>query len=93
MKQTCCTRAPDAGLAATAAIDLRSCPGRNAGRRTLPGRSRIAAVEWTPPARERGQGLIEYGLILMVMAVICTVSLLFFADQLSSLLSLIASAV
>jgi hypothetical protein len=50
------------------------------------------------PARLRlpgssGQGLIEYGLILVVMAVICTISLVFFSDQLSSLLSLIATAV
>jgi Flp pilus assembly pilin Flp len=37
--------------------------------------------------------LIEYGLILMIMAVACLVSLIFFADQLSSMLSLIASAV
>jgi Flp pilus assembly pilin Flp len=47
------------------------------------------------PARwgESGQGLIEYGLILIIMAVVCVISLLFFGDQLSSLLSLIASAV
>jgi Flp pilus assembly pilin Flp len=45
------------------------------------------------PAGESGQGLIEYGLILAMMAVVCVVSLLFFSDQLSSLLSLIASAV
>jgi Flp pilus assembly pilin Flp len=42
---------------------------------------------------QSGQGLIEYGLILALMAVVCAVSLLFFSDQLSSLLSLIASAV
>jgi Flp pilus assembly pilin Flp len=42
---------------------------------------------------ESGQGLIEYGLILAVMAVVCVISLLFFSDQLSSLLSLVASAV
>jgi Flp pilus assembly pilin Flp len=40
-----------------------------------------------------GQGLIEYGLILAIMAVACVVSLLFFGDQLSSLLSLVAAAV
>ena len=40
-----------------------------------------------------GQGLIEYGLILGIMAIVCIVSLVFFGDQLSSLLSLIASAV
>lgn len=42
---------------------------------------------------QSGQGLIEYGLILALMAVVCAVSLLFFGDQLSSLLSLIASVV
>ena len=40
-----------------------------------------------------GQGLIEYGLILALMAVVCVVSLVFFGDQLSSLLSLIASVI
>jgi Flp pilus assembly pilin Flp len=45
---------------------------------------------WAHPA---GQGLIEYGLILGIMAIVCVVSLVFFGDQLSSLLSLIASAV
>jgi Flp pilus assembly pilin Flp len=44
-------------------------------------------------ARQEGQGLVEYGLILFLVAVVCVVSLLFFGDQLSSLLSLIASAV
>jgi Flp pilus assembly pilin Flp len=42
---------------------------------------------------EAGQGLVEYGLILVIMAVVCVISLVFFGDQLSSLLSLIASAV
>jgi Flp pilus assembly pilin Flp len=45
------------------------------------------------PLDEAGQGLVEYGLILVVMAVVCVASLLFFGDQMSSLLSLIASAV
>jgi Flp pilus assembly pilin Flp len=40
-----------------------------------------------------GQGIIEYGIILAIMAVACVVSLLFFGDQLSSLLSLVAAAV
>jgi Flp pilus assembly pilin Flp len=47
----------------------------------------------SPRAAERGQGLVEYGLILIIVAVVCVLSLLFFGDQLSSLLSLIASAV
>ena len=42
---------------------------------------------------EFGQGLVEYGLILVLAIVICVVSLVFFSDQLSTLLSLIASAV
>jgi Flp pilus assembly pilin Flp len=42
---------------------------------------------------ESGQGLVEYSLILAVMAVVCVISLVFFGDQLSSLLSLISSAV
>ncbi len=44
-------------------------------------------------ARQEGQGLVEYGLILVLVAVVCVVSLAVFGDQLSSLLSLIASAV
>ncbi|MGD0248492.1 MAG: hypothetical protein ABSB75_05490 [Candidatus Limnocylindrales bacterium] len=47
----------------------------------------------SPNLREDGQGLVEYGLILVVMAVVCVISLLFFGDQLSALLSLIGSAV
>jgi Flp pilus assembly pilin Flp len=43
--------------------------------------------------QQSGQGLIEYGLILVLMAVVCVVSLLFFGDQLSSLLKLVTSAV
>jgi Flp pilus assembly pilin Flp len=46
-----------------------------------------------PRLDETGQGLIEYGLILAIMAVVCVISLLFFSDQLSTLLSLVASAV
>jgi Flp pilus assembly pilin Flp len=42
---------------------------------------------------QSGQGLVEYGLILVIAAVACVVSLVFFGDQLSSLFSLIASAV
>ena len=44
-----------------------------------------------PPAT--GRGLVESGLILLLVAVVCVLSLLFFGDQLSSLLSLVASAV
>ncbi len=44
-------------------------------------------------ASQAGQGLVEYGLILVLAVVVCIGSLLFFGDELSSLLSLIASAV
>lgn len=42
---------------------------------------------------QSGQGLVEYGIILVIMAVACVISLVFFGDQLSSLFSLITSAV
>jgi Flp pilus assembly pilin Flp len=58
--------------------------------RDLEGRAHLPASAW---AGESGQGVIEYGLILVIMAVVCVISLVFFGDQLSSLLSLIASAV
>jgi hypothetical protein len=40
-----------------------------------------------------GQGLVEYGLIMLLVAVVCAVSLLFFGDQLSALLGFIATQV
>jgi len=51
-----------------------------------------------PPTAERGiteagQGVVEYGLILALAVIACVVSLVFFGDQLSTLLRLIASAV
>ena len=42
---------------------------------------------------ERGQGLVEYGLILTIMVLVCIVSLVVFGDQLAYLLSLIAAHV
>lgn len=71
----------------------------NAPRATASARAASTPAR-RPPVRgvpivlgEVGQGLIEYGLILVIMAVVCVVSLVFFGDQLSWLLSLIASAV
>jgi Flp pilus assembly pilin Flp len=43
--------------------------------------------------RQGAQGLVEYGLILVIVAFVCVVSLVFFGDQLSSLLQLITNAV
>jgi Flp pilus assembly pilin Flp len=53
----------------------------------------LVRVRRSSAARQAGQGLVEYGLILVVAVVVCVASLLFFGDELSSLLSLIASAV
>jgi Flp pilus assembly pilin Flp len=58
------------------------------GRRPAAGRTSSGRAE-----HQSGQGLIEYGLILVLMAVVCVVSLLFFGDQLSTLLNLVTSAV
>jgi hypothetical protein len=51
------------------------------------------ATPTSPAGSTAGQGLVEYSLILVLALVVCLVSLLFFGDQLSSMLSLIASAV
>jgi Flp pilus assembly pilin Flp len=48
---------------------------------------------WRPRTAPAGQGLVEYSLILVIIAVVCVISLVFFGDQLSALLSLVASAV
>ncbi len=46
-----------------------------------------------PRRRERGQGIVEYGLILVIAVVVCIVSLVVFGDQIAAMLRLIASAV
>ena len=42
---------------------------------------------------ERGQGLVEYGLILGIMVLVCALALLLFGDQLAAILGFIASQV
>ncbi len=72
---------------------VRDC-GRYEGPPAAWTRSVAGSVQGGPGGHtEAGQGLVEYGLILAIMAVACVVSLVFFGDQLSSLFSLIASAV
>ncbi len=44
-------------------------------------------------AGDRGQGLVEYGLILAIMVLVCAIALLFFGDQLAAILGFIASKV
>lgn len=77
--------------------DGRGRPGREATRRgpTAPNRSAesSARAKTCRLADDKGQGLVEYGLILVIMALACVISLVFFGDQLSTLLQLITSAV
>jgi Flp pilus assembly pilin Flp len=78
------TGSPSAADAKAWSEPTRSYLGRRPmAERTSSGRAK----------HQSGQGLIEYGLILVLMAVVCVVSLLFFGDQLSTLLNLVTSAV
>lgn len=43
--------------------------------------------------RSLGQGLVEYGLMLALIALVSAVCLLFFGDQLSALLTFVQSQV
>jgi Flp pilus assembly pilin Flp len=77
--------------------DGRRRPGREATRRGPTALNRSTESPARAKARgladDNGQGLVEYGLILVIMALICVISLVFFGDQLSTLLQLITSAV
>jgi pilus assembly protein Flp/PilA len=42
--------------------------------------------------REEGQGLVEYGLILVLVAVVIVVALAFLGDELAQLFSRVAEA-
>jgi Flp pilus assembly pilin Flp len=61
--------------------------GSTAGRRS----GRFVAER--PRAAQEGQGIVEYGLILAIMVVVCVVALIFFGDQLAAILDFIASKV
>jgi Flp pilus assembly pilin Flp len=45
------------------------------------------------PASQSGQGVVEYGLILAIMILVCVIALVFFGDQLAAILDFIASKV
>lgn len=83
-------------VAPTSSSSVRTCPNAPlygaAGVRARAGWSDSASGHGSL-ARQQGQGLVEYGLILVIVAVVCVVSLVFFGDQLSSLLQLITGAV
>ena len=85
-------------LAPTSSSAVRACPNAPlygaAGVRARAGWSNSASGTGSGSlARQQGQGLVEYGLILVIVAIVCVVSLVFFGDQLSSLLQLITGAV
>jgi Flp pilus assembly pilin Flp len=69
------------------AVDLAGA--RRCGFRAERQRRPRAAVE----LRQAGQGIVEYGLILAIMIVVCVVALVFFGDQLAAILGFIASKV
>ncbi|MBA3435349.1 MAG: Flp family type IVb pilin [Chloroflexi bacterium] len=45
------------------------------------------------PSAEGGQGLVEYGLIVTLIAIVTLVALLFLSSEISSLLSAIADQI
>ncbi len=56
---------------------------------------RTPVVNGRPRRRpsEQGQGLVEYGLILVLIAIVAIVSLIFLGGTLSSMLSMIGTSV
>ncbi len=46
-----------------------------------------------PRTAQAGQGLVEYGLILVLVVIVAIVSLAFFGTTVSGMLSMIASSV
>lgn len=56
-------------------------------------RGRSARRRRARRATERGQGLVEYGLILTGIAVVAIVTLVFFGDQVAGILDLIGNLI
>ena len=54
--------------------------------------SRIAAIIGGSPGDESGQGLVEYALILALIAIVAIVALIFMGSQVSDKLSIIGNA-
>ncbi len=48
---------------------------------------------WAGPSQQAGQGIVEYGLILSLIAVVAIVSLTLFGTQLSAVLAFIAASI
>jgi len=55
--------------------------------------SRIAARYRAPRGQQEGQGLVEYALMLMLIAIVAISALLFLGSNLSSTLSSVANSV
>ncbi len=53
----------------------------------------VALCRWLGPRRARGQGLVEYGLIIGGIAVVAVVTLVFFGDQVAAVLDFIGSLI
>ena len=82
---------------------VSSCPpgraeaivrGSGTARGVIPGdESRDPGHVRPHTSSERGQGIVEYGLILGLIAVVAVVALVFFGDALAAALSLLGGAI
>ena len=55
--------------------------------------SRLAARLMPVRSHDSGQGLVEYGLILVLIAIVAVVALIFFGGQVSEILSNVGNSV
>ena len=53
----------------------------------------LAALMNDAPDREKGQGLVEYALILALIAIVVVVAMQFLGTQISTILSTVGSSV
>ncbi len=61
-------------------------------RRPSPPRGR-SARRWSGSGREEGQGLAEYSLILMLIAMVAVLALLFLGSQIAGMLSNVGASI
>jgi pilus assembly protein Flp/PilA len=74
-------------------VDLGRRTGRSAKGGVQAMRSRLRALIDLIRRNDAGQGLVEYGLILVLIAIVAIVALIFIGTQLSTTLSNIGSSV
>ncbi len=53
---------------------------------------RVQGFDIWPRSAQHGQGLVEYGLILAIAAIVAAIALFVFGDQISSFVSALANA-